>query len=236
MGGTTGVQKVESTEHSSSTQLEYAIVVDADNDGEAEIVSGHMPKTGEPMGPNTGVATFGAIDTTWRPGRKVWNQHAYSVTNVNEDGTIPDTPAPNWETYNNFRSGNVHANTGLVMPDLTAKIEDLCEFECGSGRIAAWVTVGNEGMTDIIGEFTIQMLASTADGLEVLDEVIVAEGVAYGQTLPSIRLEAENLEDKALIDILVQVDGGNNAANDGTYRECKEDNNEEWWGAEVCRP
>ena len=236
LGGTDGVRKVESTEHSSSTELEYAIVVDVDNDGEAEIVAPNMSESGGPDGPNSGISTFGAIDANWRPARKVWNQHAYSVTNVNDDGTIPDTPAANWETYNNFRTGDIHANTGLVMPDLTARFHDLCEFECGSGKIAAWVNVANEGMADITGEVAVQMLASTPDGLELLDEVVMADGIPFGQSLASIKLEAENLENVAIQDILVRVDGGNSAENMGTYRECHEDNNEEWWGAKACEP
>ena len=236
LGGTNGNRKVESAEHSSSTELEYAIVVDVDNDGEAEIVAPNMPENGGPDGPNSGVSTYGAIDDNWRPARKIWNQHAYSITNVNDDGTIPDTPAANWETFNNFRTGDIHANSGLVMPDLTATIQDLCEFECDAGRIAAWVSVSNVGMADIDGEFTVQMLASTPDGLELLDEVTMGGGVPYGQSLASIKLAAENLENIAIQDILVRVDGGNSAENSGTYRECKEDNNEEWWGTKACEP
>ena len=40
LGGTDGVRKVESTEHSSSTELEYAIVVDVDNDGDQDLFWG----------------------------------------------------------------------------------------------------------------------------------------------------------------------------------------------------
>ena len=91
-------------------------------------------------------------------------------------------------------------------------------------------------MADISGEVTVQMLASTADGLQLLDEVVMAGGIPYGQSLASIKLEAENLQNVALQDIVVRVDGGNAAENSGTYRECHEDNNEEWWGARACEP
>jgi hypothetical protein len=70
----------------------------------------------------------------------------------------------------------------------------------------------------------------------LLDEVILGDGVPVGESLPGIRLEADGLEDMFLMDILIRIDGGNNVENDGLYRECKEDNNEAWWGAEICSP
>jgi len=234
--GPTGEQKVESPEHSSPTEMEYAIIIDTDNDGEAEIVSPAMPEDGRVNGPNSGIITFGAIDDSWRPARRIWNQHAYSITNVNDDGTIPDTPAANWETFNNFRAGDLNAITGLVLPDLTAEILDLCEFECDAGRMAVWVKVGNEGMADIKGEITVQMLANTADGLELLDEEVLAGGVPVGQSLAAIKLVSEEFTNMVLEDILIRVDGGNEAENGGRYVECHEDNNEEWWGTQVCGP
>jgi len=42
----------------------------------------------------------------WIPTRRIWNQHAYSVTNVREDGTIPPTPIKNWLNLNTFRSNS----------------------------------------------------------------------------------------------------------------------------------
>jgi hypothetical protein len=234
--GPDGETKTESFEHSSSTQMEYGIVVDADNDGNAEIIIPSMPSNGSPDGPNKGITCFGAIDASWRPARSIWNQHAYSITNVNDDGSIPLVPDANWLSYNNFRSGNLSTHTGLIMADLTTEILDLCEFECESGRITAWVSVGNEGLADIYGAVTVQMLADTGSGLVLLDEVILGDGVPVGESLPGIRLEADGLEDMFLMDILIRIDGGNNVENDGLYRECKEDNNEAWWGAEICSP
>ena len=31
----------------------------------------------------------------WAPARRIWNQHAYSVTNINEDGSLPTMSARN---------------------------------------------------------------------------------------------------------------------------------------------
>ena len=40
----------------------------------------------------------------WIPTRRIWNQHAYSVTNVREDGTIPAHPKASWLSLNTFRT------------------------------------------------------------------------------------------------------------------------------------
>jgi WD40 repeat protein len=53
-----------------------------------------------------GIRVYGDRDGAWVGTRGIWNQHAYSVTNVNDDGTIPARPVANWLTpgLNNFRS------------------------------------------------------------------------------------------------------------------------------------
>merc|ERR1712185_171357 len=87
--------------HSSWTANEYPIVVDVDGDGEAEIVS---------VG-NSGVTVVGS-EEGWTPARQVWNQHAYWITNVNDDLTIPSPTLQNWPAYNSFRSGDLRVNAG----------------------------------------------------------------------------------------------------------------------------
>jgi hypothetical protein len=83
------------------TQTEYPVVADVDNDGSAEIVVvsniGYMGQT------SPTVQVIRDADDRWIPARRIWNQHAYHVTNVLEDGRIPQNEAPNWETYNTFR-------------------------------------------------------------------------------------------------------------------------------------
>ena len=48
-----------------------------DNDGQVEIVVGHNNL----LQTNYGVSVIGDQDKSWRPGRKIWNQHAYNITN-----------------------------------------------------------------------------------------------------------------------------------------------------------
>jgi hypothetical protein len=52
----------------------------------------------------------------WVPTRRIWNQHAYHVTNVREDGTIPQFEKPHCEYLNTFRTQIQIENGGLCGP------------------------------------------------------------------------------------------------------------------------
>jgi len=71
----------------------------------------------------TGVRVY--ADDAWAGSRPVWNQHAYSVTHVDDAGAVPAGPAMvrNWEDpgLNNFRQ-NVQSGLAPVPgPDLTVE-------------------------------------------------------------------------------------------------------------------
>jgi hypothetical protein len=42
----------------------------------------------------------------WVQSRRIWNQHAYHVTNVREDGTVPQFEKPSWEEFNTYRTNS----------------------------------------------------------------------------------------------------------------------------------
>jgi len=82
--GETG-ETIDSTQMYSGTFLEYPIVADVDNDGQAEIiVSGSRTSQDEVR-----MYCFESATTPWAPARSVWNQYAYNPTQVNDDLTIP---------------------------------------------------------------------------------------------------------------------------------------------------
>lgn len=94
----------------------------------APVVTG-TPGTGQVcraafMGDIGGLLVYRDALDRWVSSRMIWNQHAYSVTNINEDGTVPKTSAwkLNWKQpgLNNFRQ-NVQGNLDPTStPDLTA--------------------------------------------------------------------------------------------------------------------
>jgi hypothetical protein len=98
------------------TQWENPIVADVDNDGSAEIV----------VVSNKGYANFNqpAVQVIrdkqdrWIPARRIWNQHTYHVTNVREDGTIPQVEPKSWLLFNTFRTqAQVSLGGGVCVPE-----------------------------------------------------------------------------------------------------------------------
>ena len=59
--------------------------------------------------------------------RRVWNEHAYHVTNVNEDGTIPKHELPNWTQpgLDNFRQ-NKQPGSEFAAPDAIVSLAPDC--------------------------------------------------------------------------------------------------------------
>ena len=96
-----------SSPRSSWTQAENPVVADVDNDGSAEIV---VVSNG---GAQPAVQVIRDVGDRWIQARRIWNQHAYHVTNVREDGTIPQQQVPSWQTLNTFRT-NAQIEGGAV--------------------------------------------------------------------------------------------------------------------------
>jgi hypothetical protein len=91
-----------SVPRASGTLIEYPVVADVDNDGSAEFIV-VSNATGAPV--ETVTVYRDAMDR-WTPARRIWNQHAYHVTNVREDGTIPQNMKKSWQLLNTFRTNS----------------------------------------------------------------------------------------------------------------------------------
>jgi hypothetical protein len=103
------------TPRSSGTLSEYPVVADIDDDGSAEIVvvSNTIYSATSPT-----VQVIRDIEDRWIQARRIWNQHTYHVTNVREDGTIPQHEHPNWELFNTFRTNIQIENGGICDPPI----------------------------------------------------------------------------------------------------------------------
>src|SRR5262249_45371674 len=82
----------------------------------------------------------------WVDSRPVWNQHAYAVTNVNDDATIPKTSSwlRNWQQpkLNNFRQNINAALNPTAADDLTGRGTG---YTCGTGSIHLAANMCNRG-------------------------------------------------------------------------------------------
>ena len=78
LNGTNGAQ-LASAPCISGTRVEYSVVVDVDADGATEILCSCANE----------LKSFGSGGTPWISTRKLWNQHQYFNTNINDDLRIP---------------------------------------------------------------------------------------------------------------------------------------------------
>jgi hypothetical protein len=91
-----------SAPRSHPTQIEYPVVADVDNDGSAEIIVVSNTYMDQKTAPTVQVIRD-ELDR-WVGARRIWNQHTYHVTNVREDGSIPQFEQPHWKHLNTFRT------------------------------------------------------------------------------------------------------------------------------------
>jgi hypothetical protein len=99
----------------SFTSVEYPTVADVDNDGSAEVVVVSNDYWNEGEEPTT-VQVIRDAEDRWVPARRIWNQHTYHVTNVREDGTIPQFEQPSWELLNTYRT-QAQIENGICKPE-----------------------------------------------------------------------------------------------------------------------
>ena len=162
----------------SRTRIEYPIIADVDNDGNAEIVFATSNESGFcsqnlDSQYNNGIEVWGDENDYWVAARRIWNQHAYQVTNITEDGTPPLITPQHWKStngrkYNLFRSNPRNIGIG---PDLVITGVQFTSAggACGSLNdiITIVVQVENKGdvrggqgaVLGLYGEWTAQSLS-----------------------------------------------------------------------------
>lgn len=223
--GRNGAVKLASADHSNATWLEYPTIADVDGDGHAEIITANTYYN--LSSPRTGLAVFGDLDDSWQPGRRIWNQHAYFLTNVNDDGTIPRTAATNWATYNNFRSGDLNAGTGAELPNLIVGDGGRCEIDCDEGHLQLWVHPGNSGLADVpAGKNPEIELLSVSGGQETSIERRALPAVDAGTFQEAAVFDVTGLDFAAIDAFVARVSA------DG--RDCHDDDDEYVWSGPFC--
>lgn len=134
------------TPNSSATNAEYPLVVDVDDDGHADVVvaSNDWPVVRPPTGPYThGIRVFQDDTNSWVGVRSVWNQHAYSITNIQDDLKVPRQPEPSWLKHNSYRLNKQIEGDPLAVADLT--VGYLRVADGGAGGSVLTVRVGSAG-------------------------------------------------------------------------------------------
>ncbi len=213
--------------NTSGTLWEYPVVADVDADEHAEIVV----STNDPwsrcvdgsVGPH-GIQVFGEAADNWVRTRKIWNQHAYHVTNVNDDGSIPATEENNWEIpgLNNFRQ-QAQLTGVLDAPNLEAADLSMDEDRCPNS-VRLWARVRNTGAAGALPgvEVAFYLGDPVGDLIGVARTTIrllpgESELVSVDFPLP-FELQGENFRWYVMAD--------DDGTGDGSLHECHEDDNQ----------
>ncbi|MFK7981005.1 MAG: FG-GAP-like repeat-containing protein, partial [Saprospiraceae bacterium] len=141
------------------TRTEYPVVADVNNDGAAEIIITAQNGNGPGFSGNDFISVYRSMNTPWVTARKVWNQHGYFVTNINDDLTVPkeqqnplDSDLNN--AYNGFlvQTTILNANGGGATPafaaaDAIIEIDSITIESCPD--LVVHSTITNQGSNDL---------------------------------------------------------------------------------------
>jgi hypothetical protein len=169
---------------SSGTGYEYPVIADVDGDFNSEIIVAmtrgpDCPST-DPIAPGgvpslsqAGIVVLRDAMDRWAASRPIWNQHAYAVTNIQDNATVPRTSTwtPNHEVpeLNNFRM-NSQGNLELTgAADLTVRLaDDICG---ASGETELSASVCNRGTNPVAdGARVVFYVGEPADGAAIACE------------------------------------------------------------------
>lgn len=227
--GPTG-QVLWETCNTTGTLIENPVIADVDNDGHADVVvASNAYASGNAMYQcddgaaiaQAGVRIFGDKAGNWVRTRRVWNEHAYHITNVEEDGTIPSPELPNVAQpgLNNFRQ-NKQPGSEFAAPDAVVSVAPVCSGEYG---IAATVrNVGEAALPAgvVVGFYAGSPPGGTSLGAAMTQKVLYsAEAEVVVLPLPAAPAEVKNGNQP----VYAVVDDG--AEPHPEWAECRTDNN-----------
>ncbi|HEX8824594.1 MAG TPA: HYR domain-containing protein, partial [Archangium sp.] len=157
---------------------------------------------------------------------RIWNQHAYSVTNINADGTIPARPATNWlqPQLNNFRANvanyrgdgaSPYAAADLVISDVTVACD-------GYGSLVLGARVRNQGEAPVAAGVKVAFYkGNPASGGTLLGVTDVGTPLAAGESAIVTLSATTSATGTAEVWAVVDDDG----TGQGSTTECIEENN-----------
>ncbi len=226
--GATGEAVLEETGHASWTLFEYPIIVDVDADGESEIVLASNDSIDAGW---QGITVIGDASSTWAPTSMAWNQHAYHITNVEDDLSIPASPTMNWLLgHNSYRAGGLRDTPGIPAPDLGPSEPVAC-WDCSARQLSLGVQVENQGTSDVSEPLSVSAYARMLDGTRsYLDSATVEGGIAAGSSSATLSFDLSLPALELLQGVYLEVD--DNGTSGSEIEECDETDN----GLDIALP
>jgi len=221
--GTDGATQLE-LPNTTGTIHEYPLIVDADGDGNSEIlvVANETNASGN-CGPDVparrGLYVYGDANDEWVPTRKVWTQHAYHVSNATSAGNVPMVELDNWTQpgLNNYRQ-NVQGDGIFNAPDLAVDLSLSLDL-CGQDQVELRARVTNLGALGVAMGVPVAFHLGTSAAGVLLGTAITTTPLLPGQsTTVALAIEAP----AAPASYFAVADPG---AGGGDIAECNESNN-----------
>lgn len=225
------------TKNRSATGYEYPIVVDVDNDGSTEIVlSSDIIESADIT--TVGINVYEDPGAQWVRTRRIWNQHFYHVTNINEDGTVPQSEQPNWlhPKLNNYRQ-NVQPAGVFNAPNLVAEAISSDTSSCAgeTPTVTLSARVSNQGALGVKAGVSVKFYAADVNGSgssAFLGEAFVPTVLAPGQSGVAslawdqkVTIGGAETTVKSPAQIYFVVDEPTEDKKYGAFVECIEDDN-----------
>lgn len=222
--------------NSTATIHEYPVIVDVNGDNHTEYVvvandvnhlNGSVHCASEDGGtyaPVHGVFVYGDPADKWVRTRKIWNEHAYHITNINGDDSLPEPENISWGSLglNNYRVSSQGKGV-FNAPDLTVGLQ-VSTKPCPAG-LELSATVSNIGSLGVAAGVKVDFyLGTSATGL------LLGEKTTTGALLPGaseiVSLTFSVTGHTPPYQFFVTVNGGeSDGGSPGTVPECNENNN-----------
>lgn len=222
--GPTGALKFFNDEHASNTMFDYPTVADVDADDHAEIIVCHNSFS-------SALSVYGDVNDSWMPARKVWNQHAYDITNINDDLSVPLDPTPGFADTNTWHSAIATTGESLVN-DVSAEILEICEDDCDQGYV--WVTARalNYAAEDLEAGLHVALYGRSGGVDSYLADTVLEAPIRSGWSSEGLvfHVEADLLDGADSLWFAADDDG----TGTGALLECAETNNGFQWNGPFC--
>lgn len=216
-------------ENTSGTLYEYPVIVDVDNDGSAEIVvsaNDYAYKFDGKDHGSKGIRIFKDAKNRWVGTRKIWNQHAYHVTNINEDGSIPQKESSNWKDskLNNFRQ-NVQGGNLANAPNFVASL-NIDGQSCAINGMKIKFAIKNTGAIGVrIGALSTTLLGGAAGDLLTPIKTFTNTKPLSPGAIEEIDFNWILPEELYGADVQIEVKTDYDMEGVGRHNECIEDDN-----------
>lgn len=168
----------------------------------------------------------------WASSRPMWNQHAYSVTNILDDGSVPSSSAwlPNFQQddLNNYRQNVQGPTSSQDLPDITGRLDQDAVCRLSGDTTTLTATVCNRGKRAVGAAMPATFYLGEGDDRQVLCVSYTEGPVPVGGCLDV----SCTLNDQAtgMVTMVVNDDGEGGR----TAVECLEDNNSDSVQVDSC--